>query len=239
MKRLVFDIQSDSFSQSFLRADSEEHRELHAPELRVACVFDEPSRKLSFYTPGNADVLVSVLQAADEIVSFNGTALGLLVLRKHYGLPGRVPRTGRHVDLHTVMSEMSGFRVSLNLALQLNLNQSKHTDGGSIAELNIRKLKIARKSDVRQIYRLWQLWADGKLSVAQRNQGRPGHGSEYSAPGPTHHTPSECPNCQDVGSLEPKRGDAETMTGEQVADPAMEMPGTLVCHTCDFEFDWG
>lgn len=238
MRRLVFDIKTDSFSQSFLVAESEEERIRHAPKLRAACVFDESTRKYSFYAEAGADNLVPVLQAADEIISFNGTGLDLVVLRKHYGLMGPVPRIGKHLDLHTIMSEMAGFPVSLNLATTLNLDQSKHTSDRPVAELNIRKLKIASKSDVKQTYRLWQLLEDGKLVIPQRPSGHAANRSEYGEVGAGLPIPSECPFCHDAGSLELEKRDPADIPKEQVSDYISGTQKSAICHTCDYELDW-
>jgi hypothetical protein len=69
-------------------------------------------------------------------VSFNGKNFDILVLRKHCGLKGQIPRKGTHIDLCEIMTAKAGFRVSLDLATKLNLGEGKHTDGRAMNALS-------------------------------------------------------------------------------------------------------
>ena len=104
--------------------------------MRIACVYSEDDRKYRFYTAEQAPALIAVLLAASEVISFNGKAFDVLVLRRHYGLIGTLPRRGKHTDLHELLTERAGFRVSLNSAVALNFDEKKHTSGREMAKVN-------------------------------------------------------------------------------------------------------
>ncbi len=239
VKRLIFDIETEPFSQDFLNADTEKARTKHAPKMRVACVFDESQDEYTYYTPDNADALVKELLSADEIVSFNGEGFDLLVLKKHYGLMARVPKKGNHIDIHRVMTDVTGFRVSLDKAVNVNFGERKHTNGRAMEALTLNELKVACRSDVSHTYRLWRAHVSGKLLFPQRMQREWGGGFEKGDVGPGHHMPNECPHCHDVGSLEFIEWDTEDMTEGQFADYMAGLHGSAVCQTCQHEIDWG
>lgn len=125
MKRIVLDIETLPFSADFKDAPNIKAKIRYAPQMRVACVFDESRRKYSFYTEDEHAKLVKIVVAADEVVTFNGKMFDIPVLRRHYGLTGRV----RHCDIHEIMSARAGFRVSLDRAVGVNFGENKHTDG--------------------------------------------------------------------------------------------------------------
>ncbi|MDD2774914.1 MAG: hypothetical protein PHU06_03065 [Gallionella sp.] len=237
-KRLTFDIETEPFSQSFLDADSEEGRIKHAPKMRVACVFDESKDEYKYYTPDNSDALIKELLSADEVISFNGKGFDLLVLKKHHGLNGRVPKKGEHIDIHFIMTDAAGFRVSLDKAVNLNFGERKHTNGREMEALALDDLKIACQSDVSQTYRLWLAHMNEKLVIPQRT-GREWSGSENRDVAPGHHMPNECPHCHDVGSLKFIEWDTEEMTEGQFADYISGLYGSAACQTCSYEIDFG
>ena len=127
--------------------------------MRVPCVYDEQSDDYSFFDATKGTQLVKRLQDADEVVSFNGKQFDLLVLRRHFGLRGRLPKRGKHVDIYEIMTTQADFRVSLDSAVKENLKENKHTSGKSMKDLDFEKLKDACRSDVEQTYRLWNLHA--------------------------------------------------------------------------------
>lgn len=237
-KRLVFDIETEPFSQSFLDADNEKERIKHAPKMRVVCVFDESKDEYKYYTPDNSDALIKELLCANEVISFNGNGFDLLVLKKHHGLKGRVPKNGEHIDIHFIMTDAAGFRVSLDKAVNLNFGERKHTNGRDMEALTLDDLKIACRSDVSQTYRLWLAHVNKKLVIPQRTR-REWRGSENGDVGPGHHMPNECPHCHDVGSLEFIEWDTEEMTEGQFADYIAGLYGSVVCQTCGHEIDFG
>lgn len=239
MKRLVFDIETEPFTQSFLDAPTESARIKHAPKMRIACIYNELKDEYRYYTPDNADGLIEELINAGEVISFNGKGFDLLVLRKHYGLKGRVPKKGTHSDIHLIMTDVAGFRVSLDKAVRINFEEKKHTDGRAMEALTLDELKIACKSDVSQTYRLWQAHVNGNLRVPLQTRRQWRDRSDYGDVGPGHHMPKECPNCHDVGSLEFVEWETDDMSEGQWADYMAGLYGSAVCQTCIYEIDWG
>jgi len=142
MKRIVFDIETEPFTKAFKEAGS--------VRLRMKLCPDESRSAYHYCGPHGGRALIRLLQSADERVSFNGKHFDVLVLRRHYGLNGRVPSKGKHLDLHEVMTAKAGFRVSLDAAAMLNLGERKHTDGRDMDALNLDALKVACRSDVCQ-----------------------------------------------------------------------------------------
>ena len=156
--RIVFDIETEPFSKAFAEAPDRNERLAFAPRMKVACTFDGTDWR--FYTPAQAKELIAALQAADEVVSYNGLAFDELVLRRHHGLSGPLPLTGTHVDLcHALAAK--GTRTSLDALALTNFGERKHTHGRAIAGLDYEGMKEACRSDVWQTYRLWELWREG------------------------------------------------------------------------------
>lgn len=239
-RRIVFDIETDQFSDTFYRAETDQQRRKHAPKMRVACIFDEAENAHRFYTARQAKQLVTDLLAADEIVSFNGKRFDLLVLQRHYALrvSRPVPKKGTHVDMHEIMSSAAGFRVSLDRAVRLNFDERKHTDGRDMGALSLEQLKVACRSDVMQTYRLWQAHVSGRLRTPIR-EARGGFDSlDDIGPGPGEHMPDLCPACHDVGSLVFEEADASEMTEGQLANYDAGMWGYATCLTCGHYDYW-
>ncbi len=67
-RRLVFDIETEPFSERFRRAQTLSERRKYAPKLRLACVFSEVGRAFRFYTADNVRDLIRELSAADELM---------------------------------------------------------------------------------------------------------------------------------------------------------------------------
>ncbi|MGA9061549.1 MAG: ribonuclease H-like domain-containing protein [Terracidiphilus sp.] len=234
MKRIVFDIETEPFSEEFKDATTAKARTKHAPKMRVTCIFDESRQEYRYFTPRNAAKLIKLLQSAGEIVSFNGKCFDLLVLRRHYGLIGRVPRRGKHIDLHEIMSEKAGFKVSLDKAVRLNFGERKHTDGRKMEALTLAELKVACRSDVSQTHRLFHRFLAGGLQFPSRT--RRAMNEEAAEP---DKIPTECPSCLAPNSLEPVECDTQQMSEGQLADNISGMWGTAVCRKCGEIALWG
>ena len=237
MKRVIFDIETEPFSAQFNDAQTDATRKKYAPKMRVACVFDEEEDKYLYFEPHEAGNLVRTLQEADEVVSFNGKRFDVLVLRRHHELKGKVPLKGKHIDIHEILTDRAGFRVSLDKAVRLNFEEKKHTDGRAMGVLDIEELKEACRSDVNQTYRLWVEYNNGTLKYPQRTRRAWGEKIELGS-GPGHHIPEFCPNCHDVGSLEFIEWDTEEMTEGQLAEYLAGTQGSAICQTCGYDLDW-
>ena len=237
-RRVCFDIETEPFSDAFLRATSPQARLREAPRMRIACAYVEHEKRYRFFVSKQSDQLLELLQGADEVVSFNGKAFDLLVLRKHYGLKGKVPMKGRHVDIHMILTARAGFRVSLHVAAQMNLGEGKHTKGREMTNLDPAALRIACKSDVRQTYRLWKPHEDGTLQAPYKKRRTERDGGEWLG-GPGSFMPDLCPNCHDVGSLRfLDWDDDDDLTDGQQAEYLAGTQGSAVCESCKHVFNW-
>lgn len=233
---ICLDIETEPFSESFRSAKTPEAKQKFAPKMRVACAYVEAIDDYVFFTEDNVADLLVLVQGANEVVTFNGKGFDILLLRKHYGLRGKVPSKGKHTDLHEILTSMSGFRVSLDKASWLNLKEKKHTAGREMANLDLHSLKEACKSDVIQTYRLWQLHNEGELKAPERTPREFGR-SEWIG-GPGHHMPDICPECHDAGSVEFVESDIEEMTDGQFAEYMAGTQGIAVCNTCNSIVAW-
>jgi RNase_H superfamily len=234
-KRLCFDIETELFTNDFRHARDFKDRLKHAPKMRIACTFD--GERWMYFLPSEADALIALLVAADELITFNGKMFDELVLRRHHGLVGSLPGRGKHIDLFEAISDKENRRVGLHRLAQLNLGESKHTEGRSIAKLDLDGLKAACRSDVSQTYRLWELWRDGSLRIPeQRTRAEPD--DPFDA-GPGHHMPQICPGCHSVATLIFIPYDFDEMSEGQQADYMAGVSGTAYCEACGADCDWG
>jgi hypothetical protein len=234
MKRIVFDIETEPFSDEFIRARTAKMRIKHVPKMRVACAFDESREEYRYFTPCNVAKLIGLLQSADEVVSFNGKCFDLLVLRKHYGLKGRTPRKGKHIDIHEIISAMAGFRVSLDKAVRANFGEKKHTNGREMSELDDKNIELACRSDVSHTHRLFTTFRSGTLLCPGKIRAW-----KQEESGSWDDTPCECPYCLALNSIDPEDCDLEEMSDGQCSDYLAGLWGTGICRNCGEAIDWG
>lgn len=236
---VVFDIETEQFSQAFVDAKTLEEKTKHVPTMRVCCLFEERTGDYKYYTENNVKDLIAALRSADEIVTYNGENFDFLVLKKHYGLKGLSSIIKKHTDMFNIMVDGSGYWASLNDAALCNLGEHKHTKGRDMGALDLNELEEACKSDVSQTYRLWQKYMDGTLEYPQQRyrKRRSSDEREYALDGPGSQLvlPPVCPCCGDVGSLviedyEPE--DIEDMTDGQLADYMAGWDAIVVCESC-------
>jgi len=235
MRRIVFDIETEPFGKGFKEADSVKTRTRHAPRMRLACAFDEYRGAYRYFGPADGHALIELLQSADEIVSFNGKQFDLLVLRRHYGLKGRIPLKGRHIDLCEILTAKATFRVSLDGAVRLNLGERKHTDGRKMEALADSDLRTACQSDVRQTYRLFLRYREGTLAAPLKTWGKWNSDVERSY----SNAPRECPSCHALNCLEETDWDTDQMSDGQLADYLAGTYGSAECRRCSNVIDWG
>ena len=235
MKRIVFDIETEPFCQGFRYATSTRMRLRLAPRLRVACLYDIDRDKYRFFGPRQGRSLIRCLRSASELISFNGKAFDILVLRRHLGLLGRVPSRGRHTDVHEIMTHAAGFRVSLDTAVRINLGERKHTSGRKMEVLSMDDLRIACQSDVRHTYLLYQRHADGTLKIPERIRRTPKRVYEPSC----DQTPRHCSACSSSGSMQVLDVDLDEMTDGQGSDYLAGLWGIAMCSKCGQLFEWG
>lgn len=183
-KRVVFDIETEQFSEEFNKDPNIATKTKLAPKMRLACLYEEHIDEYSYFLSKDAKKLIAKLKSADEVISYNGNSYDYLVLRNHYGLSKNYPKVGQHIDMLDIVYKHCGFKVSLDIMSKLNLGKGKHTQGRSILELDLEKLKIACKSDVRQTYKLWQLYSKKKLKYPEKYI--PKYDLYFDEPGPAH-----------------------------------------------------
>lgn len=234
LRRVCFDIETELFTDLFRYAGTAAIRLKHAPKMRVACAFD--GTRWMYFLPDEAPALVKLLASADEIITFNGLAFDELVLRRHHGLRAL---KGKHIDLCALIHEKERRRVSLHRLSELNLGEPKHTQGRSMANLDIEGLKVACRSDVWQTYRLWQMWRKGDLKIPEPRSGFRVERDDWIVVGPGHHMPALCPGCHAVNTLIHIEYDTDEMSEGQEADYNAGLYGTAYCDACEREFDWG
>jgi len=68
--RIVFDVETEQFTQDFRRATDIKTRLASVPKMRLACVFDGVQWR--YFLPSEAAKLCALLGKADELVTFNG-----------------------------------------------------------------------------------------------------------------------------------------------------------------------
>lgn len=113
MSRVVFDLETEPFTEAFKAAQTLEERVAHAPRLRLGCAYVEDRDEYRYYDPEQTPEPINVLRDAGEVVTFNGNRFDLLVLARHHGLRERLPAHGGHVDLCEILSGEVGFNVGL------------------------------------------------------------------------------------------------------------------------------
>jgi hypothetical protein len=234
--RVCFDVETEPFCAEFKSAESIESRLKHAPKMRIACVFD--GKEWLDYLPSEAPALIKLLEAADEVITFNGGAFDELVLQRHHGLnPKVLAKKSKHLDLFAIIYAETDRMVSLDRLAKVNLGEGKHTKGRNTVKLDVEALKVACRSDVQQTYRLWELWRSGQLIIPEQRTS-----AEKDEPfdiGPGHHMPALCPSCHSVATLVLLEHDMEEMSEGQASDYLAGLYGSACCEACGFEFDWG
>lgn len=138
----------------------------HIPRMYYGCCYLVEWRRYEHYDPRNdQDIarLIGRLTNALELVSFNGEAFDLQVLRHHHGLAIPAPKCGIHTDLAVVLGT-NGRGGSLDEAAWLNLGVRK-TNINTLQHDPERRThaRQACQADVRLTYRLWKLYKAGTL----------------------------------------------------------------------------
>jgi hypothetical protein len=164
-RRLTFDFETEPLSEAFFKARTAATRLKHMPALRIGGVYDESQETYRFYGPSAAKALIEDLNSGDQIVSFNGKAFDLLVLRCHYNLSKEnlAILNAKHVDLLEIVERENGWRVGLDKLARLNLGESKMVHGRDMANLDPATLIEACRSDIWQTHRLFLKWLLGDL----------------------------------------------------------------------------
>lgn len=135
-------------------------------EMYFACCYLVESHRYEYFDPrqaGEVAKLIGRLRYARELVSFNGKAFDLAVLRKHHGLEDPVPIDGAHTDLCEIINR-DGRGGSLDEAVFANFCERK-LSADRLPHDPVRRshARDGCRSDVRQTYKLWTLYRNDAL----------------------------------------------------------------------------
>lgn len=239
MSRIVFDIETEPFSQEFKDAETKANRRTYAPNPRLACAYIHQKHQYRFFQTKQMHDLIDLLQNCEEVISFNGRQFDFLVLEKYSGKRIQLKRGAKHTDMHEIMTKKSNFRVSLHLAVRVNFGEKKHTDGRKMTDLDMTALQTACKSDVNQTFRLWKKYRAGSLVFPKKSFRRTSRGEDaIFGIGPGMYMPFECPNCKMVGCLEFIEEDPDEMTEGQAVEYLAGTWGSYYCLDCNHFFDY-
>jgi hypothetical protein len=160
----VLDISTFPASLGFRLNPDRDTRRPYAPGLMAACIYVAQHRKYRCYLPAQAKYLLRQIEAAEELVTFNGLIYDLVVLERHYGLAQDIALRATHVDLAHIIEQRIGRWTEFNEVVGLNLGEHKISVNEFPHDpVNRSDAKAACKSDVRQTYKLWKLYKAGKL----------------------------------------------------------------------------
>lgn len=168
MKRIALEVDVAEMSQGF-RFGRPAQRAPHAPALRGATLVDESSGRAKFFALEQYGELWTALRRADEVITWNGRHVALLVLRRLFGaqyFPIRREQVGlawgRHIDLCAVIESERRLthRISLAKAVQFTFGeevQVRRPGRRTAADERIRRCDTAAA----QIMRLWRAYHAG------------------------------------------------------------------------------
>lgn len=117
-------------------------------QLRFGYVYDVEQQEFEYYPVEHAGRLIARLQKADVVISYNGSTFDVPLLRKRYGLKGKFPFRGEHIDLRQI-----GLTGGLNKWADSELGDQKHHVGKSLESL-----QEACQHDILLTLQLWELY---------------------------------------------------------------------------------
>lgn len=175
VRRIALEVVTAEQSQAF-RFGRPAQRAPHAPALRGACIVSERSDRVTFFALEDYAGLWKELRRADEVITWNGNHVALLVLRRLYGAKyfpitrGHVGLAwGRHIDLCALIESERRLTHRISLAQAI-----KYTFGEEVrAEPARRSRKLAPDDRIQRantsasrIMRLWRAyWSGDGLSL--------------------------------------------------------------------------
>jgi hypothetical protein len=168
MRRIIVEVAPAEMPLAF-RFGRLAQRAPHAPPLRGAGVLDEASGEFEFFRLEQYHQLWRALRRADEVVTWNGNHVALLVLRRLFGaehFPIRRNHVGvawgEHIDVCELIERERRLthRISLAKAIRFTFGErvARHRPSGRIcAEERVNRCRAATG----QIFRLWQAYRFG------------------------------------------------------------------------------
>jgi hypothetical protein len=167
-KRIIVEVAAGEMTLPF-RFGRPAARARHAPLFRGASICDVASGQTRHFLLAQYRELWRMLREADEIVTWNGNRVALLVLRKLYGaeyFPIRQSEVGlawgRHLDLcHVIESEGDlTHRISLAKAIELTFGEKPALDRPAARVAGEERARRCTAM-AEQILRLWSAYHDG------------------------------------------------------------------------------
>ncbi len=137
--QLVFDLETEQFSEEFHNAIGAD-RVRFAPKLRIACTYTIHSKRYSYFEQESVGDLITALNDADQIVSFNGKNFAPLGCRNAItGLSEKdaYSLNRKHIDLCEEVEQEVGYPLSLDKLSKINLGEKKHTSGREMIALDL------------------------------------------------------------------------------------------------------
>jgi hypothetical protein len=198
----VLDIEAKNFSKRFQEAKSEAKRVALAPQPTLACIYWVKKRRYEYFTGKRLPEVVSSLQKAESIVTFNGDLFDFLVLERWCGLQRTTTFMAKSLDLCSVVGARR-FRflrqptrkgVNLDRCGKLNFGVPRKATG---------TLKEKCRAHVQLTYRLFRALHTDSLMVPVR---------------PPKDLPIRCPECEFEAELIPFQPDYEQMSEGQIWD---------------------
>jgi len=141
---------------------------VEALRMSVACTFDPRSGYRDWWESQAGDLLAELRQA-EQIVGFNLNSFDYRVLSLYGPTQGLEAKT---FDIHQIVKEQTGKRVSLNTLAMINLGEGKAHESGVQAVRFWRQGEIERlitycQKDVELTRRLYDFWqAQGLLWIS-------------------------------------------------------------------------
>jgi hypothetical protein len=201
---IVLDIETEPFTKRFRKAVSVAERRRLAPKPRLACAYIVEKKKYQFFSDTAVRDVIPILEAATEVVTYNGEQFDFLVLERYCGLKRNAAFRARCVDMYEVLTQLdSRFRISLDRASKPNFCVGKKVKGKILGVAEIDTLTKGCRSDVKQTHMLYCLWREGQLLFPVR---------------PEKGLPACCPECGRKIELVPFQPDYTDMTEGQIFD---------------------
>jgi hypothetical protein len=198
----VLDIETKNFSKRFQEAKSDAKRVALAPQPTLACVYWVKRRRFEYFTGARLSEIVTSLEKASCIVTFNGNRFDFLVLERWCGLQ-RTPRfMDKSLDLCAIvganrfkfLKQPTRKGVNLDRCGKLNFGVPRKATG---------TIKEKCRAHVRLTYRLFEALRTDKLMVPVR---------------PPRDLPTNCPECGCEAEMIPFQPDYDQMSEGQIWD---------------------
>ena len=170
VRRIALEVVTAEQSQAF-RFGRPAQRAPHAPALRGAFLVAERSGRATFFALEDYAGLWKELRRADEVITWNGNHVALLVLRRLYGAR-HFPITrehvglawGRHIDLCAVIE--SERRLTHRISLAKAVKCTFGDDAGPPSPDRPRKPALGERiqrahTAAERIMRLWRAYRSG------------------------------------------------------------------------------